>query len=340
MNREFNMLSGSKKEAIQTKIDQDQFSGVVYVTKLGRSVLSLSAGFADREHQIPNKIDTKFNLGSNNKMFTAVSIAQLAQAGRLHFQDPIGKYLTDYPNPEVRAVTIHQLLTHTGGTGDIFGPQFDVHLVELKEPNDFIRLYGQRGLAFLPGSHFAYSNYGFILLGAIIERVSGQIYYDYIRQHIYKSASMTSSESYWKMEHIPNRAIGYIRSPDQGALQSNFEHLPMRGTPTGGGYSTAEDLAHFATALQSHQLLNAEYTDIVTTGKVDTPDHQKYAYGFRDRTEKDLHWIGHSGGGPGVNTTLRIYPDLGYVIIVLSNLDYPAADNVAEFIQLLGLNDA
>ena len=105
---------------IQAKVDQEQFSGVIYVMKNGRPVLSLSAGFADREHQIPNQMDTKFNLGSNNKMFTAVAIAQLAQAEQLHFHDPIGKYLTDYPNPEVKAVTIHQLLTHTGSTGDIF----------------------------------------------------------------------------------------------------------------------------------------------------------------------------------------------------------------------------
>ena len=145
-------------------------------------------------------------------------------------------------------------------------------------------------MAFLPGSRFAYSNYGFVLLGGVIEQVSGQNYYDYVRQHIYKPASMTSSESFWKTDHIPNMAIGYMCSSDQGEVQSTYERLPIRGTPTGGGYSTVEDLAHFADALKSHLLLSAEYTDIVTEGKVETPDHQKYAYGFE--TARKMECVG------------------------------------------------
>jgi CubicO group peptidase (beta-lactamase class C family) len=161
--------------------------------------------------------------------------------------------------------------------------------------------------------------------------VSGQNYYDYIREHIYQPAKMTSSESYWKTDHIPNLAIGYTRI-EQGLLKSNDNHLPMRGTSTGGGYSTVEDLTHFAKSLLSHKLLNAKYTDLVTKGKVDTSDGHQYGYGFRDRNENGIHWFGHSGGLQGMNTTLRIYPASGYVIAVLSNFDVPAADNMAELI--------
>lgn len=220
-------------QTLQSQIDQEQFSGVVYMTFEGSPVVKIAAGFADREHRIPNKIDTKFNLGSNSKMFTAVAIAQLAQKGQLHFSDTLGKHLKDYPNPEARNITIHQLLTHTGGTGDIFGPDFDANLEKLKNPSDYINLYGHRKLEFVSGSRFAYSNYGFILLGAIIETVSMQSYYDYIRQSIYQIASMNSSDSYWKTDCIPNMAIGYIKT-NPSHFQPNQSLLPLRGTPTGG----------------------------------------------------------------------------------------------------------
>src|SRR5438445_11194946 len=122
-----------------------------------------------------------------NKMFTATSILQLVQAGKISLTDPIGKMLTDYPNQDVAAkVTVHHLLTHTGGTGDIFGPEFNAHRLELRTLNDYVALYGKRSLAFEPGSRWEYSNYGMILLGVAIERVSKQSYYEYVTEHIYK----------------------------------------------------------------------------------------------------------------------------------------------------------
>src|SRR5690349_9914535 len=116
-------------------------------------------------------------MGSMNKMFTATAILQLVQAGKIKLDDPLGKYLPDYPNKDVATkVTIHHLLTHTGGTGDIFGPEYQAHRLELKTLQDYVKLYGSRGLAFEPGSKWEYSNYGFILLGVIIERISGVDY--------------------------------------------------------------------------------------------------------------------------------------------------------------------
>jgi CubicO group peptidase (beta-lactamase class C family) len=326
-----NQAIAATRSKIDQLAEQGKFSGSILIAKYDKSIFEKSVGFANIECKIPNNLDTKFNLGSMNKMFTAVAIAQLAQQDKLNFKGPIGKYLSDYPNPEIAKVTIHQLLTHTGGTGDIFGPDYEKNIEKLKEPKDYISLYSNRPPEFQPGSRFGYSNYGFVLLGAIVEKISGKNYYDYIREHIYQPAGMTSSGSYWKTEEIPNMAIGYTRK-DGSDLKNNYAFLPMRGSSAGGGYSTVEDLVGFAKALLSHKLLNADYTDLVTTGKVDTQDSTQYAYGFEDHLENGVRWFGHSGGAPGINSTLRIYPRSGYIIAVMGNFDSPAADRIAGFI--------
>ena len=162
---------------------EDRFSGAVLVAKNGQVLFSRAYGLADRERGIPNTLQTRFRIGSMNKMFTAVAILQLAEAGQVELTAPLGEYLTGYPNRDVAAkVTIHHLLTHTGGTGDIFGPEFKTHRQELRALGDYVRLYGDRGLQFEPGSRWQYSNYGFILLGAVIEKVTGQTYYDYVQR--------------------------------------------------------------------------------------------------------------------------------------------------------------
>jgi CubicO group peptidase (beta-lactamase class C family) len=172
------------KRRIDELVRQERFSGSVLIARQGKAVFSDVRGMQDREKKVPNRLDTKYNLGSMNKMFTAVAVAQLARHGKLKFTDPVGKHIPDYPNPDVaKKVTIHHLLTHTGGTGDIFGPKFSAKLEKIKTPKDYIALYGKRAPAFEPGSRSAYSNYGMVLAGAIIERVSGMSYYDYIRKN-------------------------------------------------------------------------------------------------------------------------------------------------------------
>jgi CubicO group peptidase (beta-lactamase class C family) len=257
-----------------------------------------------------------------NKMFTAVAILQLVEAGKVKLTAPVGTYLPDYPNRQVATkVTIHQLLTHTGGTGDIFGPAFDAHRKKLRTLADYVRLYGKRGLEFEPGSQWAYSNYGFILLGVVIERVTGQSYYDYVQQHIYAPARMTRSGSLPENQAVPGRSIGYTKPSATTAWVPNTDTLPYRGTSAGGGYSTVEDLARFARALLSHKLLGPDATKLLITGKVKGRPGARYAYGFQDGNG----WVGHGGGAPGMNGDLRINPKSGYVVAVLANLDPPAA---------------
>jgi D-alanyl-D-alanine carboxypeptidase len=313
---------------------EDDFSGAMLVAKNGRVLFSHAYGLADRKRRIANTIRTRFRIGSMNKMFTAVAILQLVQAGKVELTAPLGRYLPDYPNQEVaRKVTIHQLLTHTGGTGDIFGPEFDAHRKQLRTLADYVKLYGKRGPEFEPGSQWAYSNYGFILLGAVIEKVTGRSYYDYVQQHVYDPAGMTRSGSLPEDQPVPDRSIGYTRTSGATAWVPNTDTLPYRGTSAGGGYSTVEDLARFADALLSYKLLSPDSTKLLITGKVQEPG-ARYAYGFEDA--RDAHgngWVGHGGGAPGMNGDLKIYPKAGYVVAVLANLDPPAAQRISEYLD-------
>jgi len=324
------LLAATRKN-IEAEAAADRFAGAVLIAKHGKVIFSEAYGLADREHKTPNTLKTRFRIGSMNKMFTAVSILQLAQARKLELTDPVGKYLTDYPNKDIASkVTIHQLLTHTGGTGDIFGPEFDAHRRELRTLQDYLNLYGNRAPKFDPGSRWEYSNYGFILLGAIIEKVSGQSYYDYVREHVYVPAGMTSTGSEPEDKAVSDRSVGYTKM-DSAAWAPNTDTLPYRGSSAGGGYSTVEDLMQFSDALQSHKLLDALYTGMLTTGKPGTPD-RSYAYGFEDRMVNGSRCFGHGGGAPGMNGDLKICPSAGYVIAVLANLDPPAASRVSDFV--------
>lgn len=335
---EFPLLHMSQKElirALRTKLEQasaaDRFSGAVLVAKNGKPIFAGAYGLADREHGTPNTLKTRFRVGSMNKMFTATAILQLAQEAKLRLDDPLVKYLPDYPNEELAArVTLSQLLSHTGGTGDIFGPEFQQHRLELRTLDDYVKLYGSRGLGFEPGTRWEYSNYGYILLGEVVEKVSGESYYDCVRDRVFKPARMTSTGSDPENETVANRSVGYAKI--EGSWKANTDTLPYRGTSAGGGYSTVGDLLRFANALQEHKLLDPQFTELLTTGKVDMPGGGRYGYGFGERTMNGIRCFGHNGGAPGMSGDLEICPQSGYAVIVLANIDPPAADRVSQFV--------
>jgi D-alanyl-D-alanine carboxypeptidase len=324
-------LVASLQAQLDERVAADRFAGAVIVAKHGQILFSDARGLADRANNSANTLDTRFRVGSMNKMFTAVAVLQLVEAGKLELDAPLGKYLKKYPNRDVaEKVTLHHLLTHTGGTGDIFGPDFETKRLELRSHDDYVALYGQRGLEFEPGSKWAYSNYGMLLLGVVIEKVSKQSYYDYVQDHIYKPAGMTDSGSLPEDQAVPNRSIGYMKPPGTAEWIVNTDTLPYRGTAAGGGYSTVRDLERFARALLGHELLGPESTKLLISAKV-----EGYAYGFMDARDADGNgWVGHGGGAPGMNGDLRIYPKSGYVVAVLSNLDPPAAKRISDYIDL------
>ena len=313
----------------------DRFSGAALVARDGELRFAGAYGQADRERGIPNTIETRFRIGSMNKMFTAVATLQLVEAGKLALDDTVGKHLRGYPNKDVATkVTVRHLLTHTGGTGDIFGPEYDRNRLQLREHADYVRLYGSRAPNFEPGSRFEYSNYGFVLLGAIIEAVSGQSYYDYVREHVFGPAGMTSTDSLPESEEVANRSIGYMRSGSAQSWQPNTDWLPWRGTAAGGGYSTVGDVARFADALTSHELLSAASTELLTTGKVALGPGVSYAFGFVDFRDKD--------GNGSVGTQRRRawherrpedLPEVRYVVVVLANFDPPTAQRISDYLD-------
>jgi CubicO group peptidase (beta-lactamase class C family) len=304
---------------------EDKLSGAVLIAKDGKPIFKKTYGLADKTARTPNKIDTKFNLGSMNKMFTAVAIAQLAEKGKLSFEDRVGKYLPDYPNRDVREkVTLHHLLTHTSGLGSYWNKKFDERRTSIKSVADYLALFADEPLLFEPGAKFEYSNSGFIVLGAIIEKVSGQNYYDYVREHIYKPAGMANTDAYEMTEKTPNLALGYEGLGGEAGRKENTESRPNRGGPAGGGYSTAEDLLKFAAALRDNKLLGAKYTELVTTGKVNMGGgNMKYAYGFGEMRVNGKRGFGHNGGAPGIASSLSIFPETGYTVIVMTNYDPP-----------------
>ena len=321
---------------LTTDVAAGTFSGAVLVTRDGKTLFEGAYGLADREKNIPNTPQTQFRAGSMYKMMTAVATLQLVQEGKLRLDATVGTYLPDYPNADVKSkVTLHHLLTHTGGTGDIFGPEFNANRLQLRNVSDYIQLYGTRGLQFTPGAQHVYSNYGFILLGAIIERVTGKSYDDHVGPRVLAPAGMTSTGTAPEDSLVPGRAVGYMRQGSPvGPLVSNAPTLPYRGSPAGGGYSTVGDFASFAVSVRDGKLLDPTHTTMLYTGKVQVNQAGtiKYAYGFMDRILGGRRWVGHGGSAAGMNGELLLEPSGGHVIVVLTNFDPPSAGSVLNFI--------
>jgi D-alanyl-D-alanine carboxypeptidase len=317
------------KAEIDKAASTEKFSGAWLWAKNGEAITSGARGKADREKGIDNTLDTRFRIGSMNKMFTAVATLQLVEGGKLSLDDTIGKILPDYPNTKVASkVKVRHLLSHTGGTGDIFGPKFEAHRLELKTLQDYVKLYGERDLRFEPGTRWEYSNYGFLLLGVLIEKVSGKSYYDFVAENIYQVAGMTNSGSEPESVEVANRSKGYLR--DQFEMVSNEPTLPWRGTSAGGGYTTAADLMKFAGALMSNKLLKAGTLAEATRPQFTTG---AYGFGFQIGRSDEARTYGHGGGAPGMNAILRVYPESGQSVIVLGNLDPPSASRLGDWLH-------
>ncbi|MDM7922035.1 MAG: serine hydrolase domain-containing protein [Pyrinomonadaceae bacterium] len=302
--------------------EADVFSGTILLAKDGRTLYKAAFGNANKDFGVPNRIDTKFNLGSMNKMFTGVAIAQLVEKGKLSYEDPLSKFIPDFPNAEAaKKIRIKHLLTHTSGLGGYFSDRFqEMSRSRLRTVDDMMALAreDEKDLQFEPGSKWEYSNTGMLVLGKVIEIVTGQSYFDYVRENIYKPAGMVNTDCYELDKVNPNLAVGYEKTyTDEGIRWENnvFEHV-MRGGPQGGGYSTVEDLLRFDQALRSGKLVSAETLRLLTSPKPEL-NSPRYGYGFYAAVDGGP--TGHSGGFPGISSNLSMHLGSGWTAIVLSN---------------------
>jgi CubicO group peptidase (beta-lactamase class C family) len=294
-----------------------EFSGVVVLAKSGEPVFQRAYGMANRERSIPNNLETAFNLGSINKVFTQIAILQLYAAGKLNPDSTLAVYWPDYPNKAVASkITIRQLMRHTSGIGgNIFDSPAGGTRHDVRTLKDYLALFVNEPPQFEAGTSNAYSNAGYVVLGLLIERLSGQDYYSYVHDHILVPAGMTRTGSFFVDSLPTNTAIGYTtgseNAPPGAPLHPNTQELPGRGSSAGGGYSTAQDLLKFMKALREHRIPNG-----LPAG------------------------LGVAGGSGGINAVVEGLLPGGYDLVVLANLDPPAAERVARMTRgWLGVHD-
>jgi D-alanyl-D-alanine carboxypeptidase len=280
----------------------DEFSGVALVARNDVPLFEKAYGFADRARKIPNTVQTRFNIGSINKTFTQLAIGQLIAEGKLALGDTLGKYFPEYPQPASRAATVEQLLSHRAGLADFFGPEFSAAAKDRFRSNaDYFRLVGSLPPLFAPGTRNQYCNGCYIALGAIVARVSGVPYEQYVAEHIFERAGMTNT-GYPHTDAIePGIALGYTRRTADGTLRSNVFLHGAAGSAAGGGYSTASDLLAYLKARRDGRL------------------------------PKDSGMMGIAGGAPG--TSAAVESNGVWTVIVLSNLDPPMGERIGGTIM-------
>jgi len=333
---EENMIKGSTEEEVLNNLVKkleameqgNEFSGAVLIVKDDKQIFKQAYGMASKEFDIPNTVTTKFNIGSINKSFTQMAIAQLMEKNKIKLDDPIVTYLSDFPADISNKVTIRHLLTMTSGMGSYWNDEWRTKWAEIKTVQALIDVIKKVPLDFEPGTQQRYSNSGYVVLGAIIEKVSGQSYYDYVRQNIFIPAHMTDTDSYELDQIIPNLAIGYTRnlsaSPyNQNKFQNNLFLHSIKGSPAGGGYSTLDDLYKYVIALKKNKLAGPKATNLVLR-----------LFQNIDEVDVEVTDFRIAGGAPiGINAML--YSDFvsGYTVIVLVNCDPPIAIETAQEIM-------
>lgn len=298
------------------------FSGAVLVASHGQVLLRAGYGLADASHALPNTPETRFRLGSITKQFTAMAVLILQTRGALSVDDAACRYLSDCP-PAWEPITIHQLLTHTSGIPNYTGtPAFAAQEPFPVTPEEIIAPLRIRPLRFAPGEDYGYSNANYVLLGIIIERVSGQAYEDFLREAIFERLGMSDTGLEHTRAIIPGRAVGY-ENPTTEATYLDLSNLFAAGAL----YSTVDDLYRWDRALADDRLIPAELRE-----RMFTPVRETYAYGWRITRPFDRLMVGHTGHVSGARTYITRYPDDDAVIIVLSNFE--SADVTTISLQL------
>lgn len=312
---------------IQNSVEQGEFSGSVLVARDGQILFDRGYGSANREWNIANDGDTVFRLGSISKQFTAVAIMLLHERGAVDLDAPLKTYIPDAP-AAWDAITVRHLLTHTAGVPDF------TRLVDYEElktqpatVTTLIARFRDRPLAFEPGSSFAYSNSGYILLTAVIERAGGMPYADFVARNLFYPLGMAASGYDNAATLLPRRASGYVPTAD-GVANAPFVDMSI---PQGAGglYSTTHDLLKWEQGLFSGRLLRAESLALLTT-----PVRNNYAFGLISIEEGDKRIVSHSGAIEGFNAYMAHAAD-GATVVILGNLNGPGPDKLGPALMTL-----
>lgn len=299
-------------EYLNAHIELKTFNGSVLIAKNGEILFSRGFGMANFELDVPNTPKTKFRLGSVTKQFTAMLIMQLEEKGKLSVDDPLAKYIPDYPNGN--KITIHHLLTHTSGVPSFTGfPEYKEIQVQPLSAEEIIALFKDKPLEFEPGTKYAYSNSGYILLGFILEKVSGKPYDLLLKENIFEPLGMNDSGYDWNHLILKNRASGYAINNEELINDTYIDmHIPHAA---GALYSTVEDLYNWDRALYTERLVSRDSLD-----KMFTPFLENYAYGWGVGELFGRKRISHGGGINGFVTNISRFPDDDACIVVLANL--------------------
>lgn len=310
------------EQIIQSYVADHRFMGSVLVARDGKTLLDKGYGFANLEWQVPNTPTTKFRLGSITKQFTAASILLLEERGKLKTDDPVKKYMPDAPAAWDK-VTIFHLLTHTSGIPSFTSfPDLPKRQLESMTPQQLVDWFRDKPLEFEPGTKWNYSNSGYVLLGYLIEKISGQSYADFVQQNIFTPLDMKDSGYDSNSAIIGRRAAGYAPGKD-GPENAGFVNMTVP-LSAGGLYSTTEDLLRWEQGLFGGKLLTP-----ASLAKMTTPFKQDYAFGLGVSSQGGHKAIAHDGGIQGFNTSMIYYPDEKLVIEVLANINGPAAGQIA-----------
>ncbi len=311
------------EQIIQSYVKNHQFMGSVLVAKGDNMVLNQGYGSADLEWNIPNSPTTKFRLGSVTKQFTAACVLLLEERGKWKVGDPIKKYLPNSPAAWDK-ITIFNLLTHTSGIPNFTSfPDYPDSEATSTTPEKLVERFRSKPLDFPPGSKWSYSNSGYVLLGYLIEKVSGKTYQQFLQENIFTPLDMKDSGYDSNTAIILHRASGYTPS-EHGIENAGFINMTIPFS-AGGLYSTTEDLLKWEHGLFGGKLLTAASLKEMTT-----PFKNDYAFGLAVTTANGRKKIEHGGGIEGFNTDLAYWPDEKLAVIVLGNLNGGAPGEIAS----------